>query len=390
MVKKILRRTIFSPLDAILKDSRSVGIILFSCAIISLAFSNWAFTSSYSTIWLRELNVSNSFHLPHTLLHWINDGLMSIFFFLVGMEIKREILTGELSSVRKSLLPIGAAIGGMIFPAIIFYSFNNGTEFVRGWGIPVATDIAFSLGIATLLGPRVPMSLKIFLTALAIIDDLGAIVVIAIFYGSGFHLMYAGLAVGIIVLLLLLLFLKVRFGMIQILLGLCLWYCVFNSGIHATIAGVIFAFTVPTANLDKLEHLFHKPVNFLILPLFALANTAIILPREILSAIDTGLSWGIVFGLFIGKPLGIIFACFVLVKMKWGELPAGVGWPQMVGIGLLAGIGFTMSIFIAMLAFSEHELQNISKIGVLLGSIISIVAGLICLGYFGKRLTEPQ
>lgn len=389
MIRKIIHKTLVSPALKIINDGRSIGILLFCCTVFSLLLANLSWTSGYGNLLFKEFHFPPAIHLPHTILHWINDGLMSMFFFLVGMEIKRELLKGELSTVRKAILPIGAAIGGMLFPAILFLLVNGHHETRNGWGIPMATDIAFSLGIASLLGQRVPTSLKIFLTALAIFDDLGAILVIAIFYGSDFKLGYFLCGLGI--LLVTYFFNKTRagFGWMNIVLGILLWYCIYNSGIHATISGVLFALLVPVNQLESLEHALHKPVNFIILPIFALANTFIHLPADLVSAINTPLSWGIVLGLFLGKPMGIVSICLLMVKLNWGELPSGSNWMQMLGMGLLAGIGFTMSIFIAMLAFDNAQYQNISKIGVLLGTVLSMIFGYLCLLVFSKKLTQP-
>jgi NhaA family Na+:H+ antiporter len=243
----------------------------------------------------------------------------------------------------------------------------------------MATDIAFSLGVASMLGKRVPGSLKIFLTALAIIDDLGAILVIAFFYGAAVNWLYL-LAGGIVFTVLLLLpRLKIRFGWWNYLLGILLWYCVYNSGIHATVAGVLFAFTVPVSRLSKQEHRLHVPVNFIILPVFALANTAIAIPSDFAEAFGSSLSYGIIAGLFLGKPLGILLACWCLTRLKWGRLPEGVNWMQMAGIGILAGIGFTMSIFISMLAFTDQSMQDMAKVGVLIASLLAMITGYLWL-----------
>jgi len=388
MVRKIIRRALVSPLTKIINDGRSVGIILFCCTLFSLLLANSNIWPGYGSGLHKELNFPAWLHLPRSPLHWINDGLMALFFFSVGMEIKRELLVGELSSIKRAFLPIGGAIGGMLVPAAIFLLFNSGRDGQHGWGIPMATDIAFSLGIASLLGTRVPIGLKIFLTALAIIDDLGAIFVIAIFYGGQLKLIYLLLAVGVLAVTFLLNKIKRGFGIMQVVLGLLLWYFVFNSGIHAAIAGVLFAMTVPLNKLERIEHALHKPVNFAILPLFALANTIIQFPFDLSIAVNTPLSWGIVFGLLVGKPLGICLVCFLLVKSKWGELPAKTSWSHMIGIGLLAGIGFTMSIFISMLAFEDARLQDIAKIGVLFGSCLSMVFGYLYLFLFSKKLTR--
>ncbi len=382
------RKIFITPFLDFIHDSKAVGIILLSCTAISLLLGNTSFAANYFTVINIEIPSIpvDAIHLPHTLLHWINDGLMAIFFFLAGMEIKREITKGELSSFSQAILPVVAAVGGMIVPAIIFFFINKGTAFINGWGIPMATDIAFSLGIAALLGSRVPLGLKVFLTALAIIDDLGAIFAIAIFYSASIHWLYLGIAALIIVLLFLLMRFKI-FNIITLLLAILLWYCFYNSGIHATIAGVIVALFIPVDKLAKLEHALHTPVNFIIIPIFALANTAIFLPGDIAGAISTTLSIGIVAGLVIGKPLGIFTACFITVKYKWGTLPANTSWRHIIGAGLLAGIGFTMSIFIATLAFKNAATIDIAKISALLGSFLSILFGITWLRFFCKPLT---
>ncbi len=379
-----LRRSFLNPLLEFFSDSRAIGIVLLVCTITSLLIANLIAGDGYSEFWATEFHVFENLYLPHSILHWINDGLMSLFFFLVGMEIKREMVNGELSSLRQSLLPIAGAIGGMIAPALIFLLFTKGTSAQGGWGIPTATDIAFSLGIASLLGTRAPVGLKIFLTALAIIDDLGAIVIIAFFYGAkiNFILLLACAALGIIIY-----FVNKRsrhFGVFHILLGLALWYCMFNSGIHATVAGVVFAFLVPTRLLTRYENKLHHPVYFLIMPLFVLANTAISIPAAGLSVLDGALPRGIMLGLFIGKPLGIFTATWLLVKARLADLPAETGFYKMAGAGILAGIGFTMSIFIATLAFDDKSSQDISKIAVLVASFASIIVGFLWL-YFSKK-----
>lgn len=379
-LRRIIRKQIISPVQEFIKDSRAVGITLLACTALSLILTNTGWGSSYLALIEREIHLSDTLHLPHSLLHWINDGLMAVFFFLVGMEIKRELLIGELSSLKKASLPIAGAIGGMLVPAAIYLFFNAKTEFQAGWGIPMATDIAFSLGVASLLGNRVPVTLKIFLMALAIIDDLGAILVIALFYGNDFSWMNLLYAAIVYALLLGLLKWKKNSLLVIIVGGILLWYFIFNSGIHATIAGVLLAFVVPLEKLGDYIHGLHDPVNFIILPLFALANTAILLPDDIIAGFSSSLSWGVLIGLVVGKPIGITLLAWLTVKMGWGEKPAGTSWTQILGIGILAGIGFTMSIFITMLAFSTLETQNISKLAILAGAILSVTLGLITLG----------
>jgi Na+:H+ antiporter, NhaA family len=386
-IRQILRNQFLSPIQEFIKDSRAVGIILLACTLFSIILANTHWSEAYLQLVEREIHIGDGLlHLPHTLLHWLNDGLMAFFFFLVGMEIKRELIIGELSSIKKASLPVAAALGGMIVPALIFTAFNYSTPFHSGWGIPMATDIAFSLGVASLLGSRVPVSLKIFLMALAIIDDLGAIVVIALFYGgsvSWFYLLAGAIIVAILAAL-------NKFNLNRwwatMIGGLILWYCIYNSGIHATIAGVVIAFLVPLDRLSNYEHKFHDPVNFIILPLFALANTAIIIPSNLLESLTSTLSWGVLAGLVIGKPLGITLFSWATIKMGWGEQPAGTTLFQLLGIGALAGIGFTMSIFITMLAFSDAEQQNISKLAILLGALLSIIAGLLLLQVSTRRV----
>lgn len=382
------RKNIVDPFLDFIHDSRAVGIILLICTAVALTLANTNFASFFFSVINIDISVltNTTIHLPHTLLHWINDGLMAVFFFLVGMEIKREITKGELSSFSQAILPLVAAIGGMVVPALIFFFINKGTAYANGWGIPMATDIAFSLGIAALLGSRVPLGLKIFLTALAIIDDLGAILAIAIFYSETIHWVYLGIAAVILMVLYLLIRYKI-FGFFNFLLGILLWYCFYNSGIHATLAGVIFAFFIPTEKLTAIEHKLHTPVNFLIIPIFALANTAILLPGDILGTLNTNLSWGVIAGLCIGKPLGIFAACYLTVQLKWGTLPANTSWRHIIGAGILAGIGFTMSIFIATLAFTNSATIDVAKISALAGSFLSIILGIVWLRFFCKPLT---
>ncbi|PVD53049.1 Na+/H+ antiporter NhaA [Terrimonas sp.] len=385
MAKNLITRILINPWQRVINDSRSVGIILFAGSAVSMVLANTDISDAYLGFWNQAFHLPGYLHLPHALLHWINDGLMAVFFFLVGMEIKRELLAGELSSVKKSLLPIFAAVGGMIAPAVIYLLFNKATNYEHGWGIPMATDIAFSLGVASMLGKKMPSALKIFLMALAIIDDLGAILVIAFFYGSAVQWIYLLTGIAITIVLISLPKLKISFGWWNYVLGILLWYCMYNSGVHATIAGVIFAFTIPLSQLEKMQHSLHVPVNFIILPIFAIANTAIVIPDNITHAFTSTLSYGIILGLMLGKPLGIVLACRMLVRLKWGELPAGVNWRQLTGVGILAGIGFTMSIFIAMLAFNEPAIQDMAKVGVLAGSVLSMV-----IGYVWLRFTSAE
>jgi NhaA family Na+:H+ antiporter len=388
MLKK-LANNLATPLQLIIRDSRSLGIILIICTVFSLLLANSGWSGFYTSLWAMEFHYPSVLKLPHTMEHWINDGLMAVFFFLVGMEIKRELLDGELREMKRAILPVFAAVGGMVVPALIYTMFNKGTEHAHGWGIPMATDIAFSLGIASILGKRVPVSLKIFLTALAIIDDLGAIAMIAIFYGGTIQWAMLGGAALITALIGYLARKKMPL-IFRIVLALGLWYLIFNSGLHATVSGVIFAFTIPMRELSYLEHKLHIPVNFLILPVFAFANTAIVLPGNILETLNHPVNYGILAGLVIGKPLGIVLFCYMLVQLKWGALPDHVSWMQLLGVGMLAGIGFTMSIFIATLAFADAATQDIAKLSVLLASLLSVILGSLTLAFFSKTLTrEP-
>ncbi|HEX5554397.1 MAG TPA: Na+/H+ antiporter NhaA [Chitinophagaceae bacterium] len=380
-------RRMFSPLRSFLKDSRAIGIVLIACTILSLFLSNTAFfQQGYTGFWLQHFTFPVAgLQLPHDWLHWVNDGLMVVFFFLVGMEIKRELIIGELATLRKSMLPVLAALGGMLLPAFIFFLFNGGTPFHHGWGIPMATDIAFSLGIISLLGNRVPLQLRIFLTALAIIDDLGAIVVIAIFYATDLHLAYLLTALGFMAIPLLLNVLKVERLLFYFLPGIVAWYCLLNSGIHPTIAGVLLALCIPLSKIPTLEHFLYDPVNFVIMPLFALANTAIIFPTEIGHIVHSPIAWGVLLGLVVGKPVGIFLFSFLSVKLRLAALPSNTYWKQLLGTGMIAGIGFTMSIFIATLAYPEEELQVIAKIAIIAASVIAGTIGYLYLYILIKK-----
>lgn len=374
--KKLNR--ILSPIRDFINDSRATGIILIACTVISILLSNLSFSQNmYTGFWQHAIRIAgdSNIHLPETYLLFINDILMTFFFFLVGMEIKRELTIGELASIRKSLLPVLAALGGMVCPAVIFSFYNFHTPGRSGWGIPMATDIAFSLGVLSLLGKKVPVQLKIFLAALAIIDDLGAVITIAVFYTAKLQLIYL-LFAGIPALVLILLNrFKIENVLFYILPAVALWYCIFNSGVHATIAGVITSFTMPLKSLSKLEHRLHKPVNFIIMPLFALANTAIIFPEHISEVFTSSISTGVMLGLVLGKPLGIFFFSFIAIKLGIASLPSNTNYKQLWGIGLLGGIGFTMSIFTSTLAFANDSLQIISKVSVIAGSLVASIIG---------------
>lgn len=367
------------------------GIILIICVVTSLVIANSPLGEPFADLLNTSVGGSaGNVHLEYPVLVWINDGLMAVFFLLVGLEIKRELVEGELSSPKQAALPVFAAIGGMIVPALIFALFNNNTPTANGWAIPMATDIAFAIALLSILGDRVPLALKVFLTALAIVDDLGAILVIAIFYSSEIHfdyLLYAGA-----VLFLLILFNKLNVGNIFFYLipGLFMWYFIHHSGIHATIAGVLTALTVPTtpdsrtSPLEHLEHALTKPVSFLIMPVFALANTNIGLNTGMLDSLFTNMGMGIFLGLFLGKPVGIFIMSWVAVKTGIGSLPQGSRWGQVWGLGVLAGIGFTMSIFIAMLSYNDPILQTAAKFVILLTSVVAGAVGFSVLKWMNK------
>ena len=364
-------------------SSQSSGILLLLCVAISLILANTPAGETFGDLLQLQLGA-------YTTSVWINDGLMAIFFLLVGLEIKREIVEGELSSFKNASLPIFAALGGMVVPAGIFAFFNAGTVYVNGWGIPMATDIAFSLAIVALLGSRVPPAIKIFLAALAIVDDLGAILVIAIFYTDQLHWNYLLLTAITLVLLAALNYFKVTRHMYYLVPGVFLWYFMHHSGIHATIAGVLLAFCIPTNSspteispLEKLEHRLHLPVNFFIMPLFALANTNIIFKSGMVEGLFSTLGYGIILGLVLGKVIGICLFSGIAIKAKFSSLPAESNWRHMIGTGFLAGIGFTMSIFIALLSYKGHaEIQEEAKFAILIASAISGITGFVILKYF--------
>lgn len=373
------------------QSEKTGGLLLLLCTLISLWLANMAWGEEYVNFWHSKVDASFlGLKLAYSVEHWINDGLMTIFFLLVGLEIERELYKGELANFRNALLPIGAAIGGMLVPAALHYFFNEGELTRTGFGIPMATDIAFALGMMALLGKRVPFALTIFLTALAIIDDLGAIAVIAVFYNSGISWTYLGTALGIFAMLMAFNKTGIKNLVFYLVPGLVMWYCMLQSGVHATITGVLLAFAIPFSKTDAtnpsymLQHALHKPVAFFILPLFALANTGIILNNYWYYNLSSPNSIGIVTGLVLGKPLGILLLCWIFVKLRWARLPEGVSWAMLSGAGLLAGIGFTMSIFIANLAFTDAGFIQSSKVAILVASFLATGLGLALL-YFAIR-----
>lgn len=361
-----------------LHDSRAIGILLLLCTATSLILTNLpGIGENYSQFWETEIPFLHSAHLPHSILHVINDFLMALFFFQVGMEIKRETVVGELSSPSRMMMPMIAALFGIIFPAIIFLTATKGTVYQSGWAIPTATDIAFSLGILSLLGKAVPHSIKIFLTALAIIDDLCAILIIAFFYGGQPKFTWLlGVAASILIIILVIKYLKSPFSRILYLsLGMVMWYCMYQSGIHATFAGVILSALLPIKKIPVYEKILLFPVNFLIILIFALANTSIAINASAIANLTGELSIGIVLGLLIGKPVGISLGVYLMTKMRIIRSKSKPDWMLYVGVGILAGIGFTMSIFVSTLAFEDRSLQDTAKLAVLIASTLSMIIG---------------
>lgn len=383
MHNKIARGLRRFPYYKFFVDSRSVGITLLICTVLSLILTNvGSLGVVYHDFWLKEASFFHQLNLPSCLLHFVNDALMAIFFFHVGIEIKREAIVGELSSFKKAMFPAIAALFGVAVPALIFTYVTRGTGFEKGWAIPTATDIAFSLGVLAMLGKSVPFSLKIFLTALAIFDDLCAILIIAFFYGKSPTLIYLG---GVVLCIGAALFVlkKIRNNKARNILfvfaGFVMWYCMYNSGIHATFAGIIMAMLLPVSKINRYESLLSFPVDFIIIPIFALANTSLYISGASFANLASPLSMAIILGLFIGKPLGIITATFLLVKTKIVNLPKNVTLRKFLGVGFLAGIGFTMSIFISTLAFESKFDGDTAKLAVLIASLLSMIVGFIWL-----------
>lgn len=428
---------ILAPVNHILRNKPVSGILLFVAVLISMIWINSSYAESYHNLWATHFKVGfGDFMIDKNLHHWINDGLMAIFFFVIGLEIKREIMAGDLSTWKQASLPAAAAVGGMVVPALIFYLFNKGTPTVSGWGVPMATDIAFILGMLSLLGNMVPVSLKIFLTALAIVDDLGAVLVIAFFYTEDIFILSLEYGAGFLVILAIANMIGVRktafYGIVGIL---GVWVAFLYSGIHATIAGVLIAMTIPSKTklnrfgfitrvnilmtklgetqekmgdylsdeqhhiveklkkerskieppLQKLEHALSPFVSFIVLPIFALANAGVVLHTEMFADLTNQVSLGIILGLVLGKFLGIVSFSALFVKLKISELPKGVSWGSLSGAAVMAGIGFTMSIFISELAFDSAEVRAQAKMAILIASIIAGLIGMLLIQYFSKR-----
>jgi Na+:H+ antiporter, NhaA family len=374
-------------------SEKSSGILLIICTIISLLIANSVLSHDYLSFWHVKLG-------PLSVEHWINDGLMAIFFLLIGLELERELYSGELSDFRNALLPITAAIGGMVLPAALHYAFNMGTPTQSGIGIPMATDIAFALGILALLGPRVPLSLKVFVVAFAVIDDLGAAAIIAIFYTSKLSIAYLLAAIAVWFVLFILNRMKKMSLIPYIIGGIIMWGLMLKSGVHATLAGIALAFAIPYSHVrddvaspsHKLEHLLHKPVAFLILPIFALANTGVVISEGWLQDIVSNPnSLGIISGLAIGKPFGVTCFCLAAIALGICKLPADLRWQHILGAGILGGIGFTMSIFITNLAFvGDASTINSSKMAILIASLIAGILGFICLRFFTPHVASKS
>jgi len=435
MVKKIL-----TPFQKFVNIESFSGMLLFGATVIALFLANSPFNEQFQAIWNYRIGVGTSdFQLVKPLLHWINDLLMSVFFFLIGLEIKRELLIGELNSLKKATLPLFAAIGGMLFPVIIFLTLNNNPDTTRAWGVPMATDIAFSLAILTLLGNRVPIGLKVFLIAFAIVDDLGAVLVIAIFYSTSIKWGLILIAIGMLIILFILSYRSFYSKYLTLGVGAVVWLLFYKAGIHPTIAGVLVAFTVPirqrinletyidklceiVANvqnakdpktpllsekqieevdnledwtekvqspLQHLEHKLHNWVAYLVMPVFALSNAGVVISGD--AHMDLNLAGVIGIGLLLGKLVGITSLSWIGVKTGLAVLPKDVNFKQIIGTGLLAGVGFTMSIFVANLAFKESPgLLDSAKMGVLAGSLVAGISGYLVLRFNSKKKEEEE
>lgn len=381
-------KKVFNPLLYFFKNESASGLILLTCAIIAIIIANSRFAEAYEHILHTYITIGyKEFSLSMSLLHWINDGLMAIFFFVVGMEIKRELVIGELKSIKRTILPISAAIGGMIVPAIIYAAFNFNNPTITGWGIPMATDIAFALGILSLVGKKAPKGIVVFLTALAIVDDLGAIIVIAIFYTN--QISWTALAIGLIIFSALILAnkLKVKYVSVFAIGGILLWICFYKSGIHATVAGVLLGMTLPlgknvsqskTSMLSRFEHALTPWSSFVVMPIFAFANSGVTLDIKSASTlISTPVSLGIILGLFIGKQIGVFGISYVLVKLKIAKLPSQVTKRHLYGASVLAGVGFTMSLFVSSLSFTDEAVLSTAKMSIMIASVLAAAFGTI-------------
>lgn len=417
------------PVSHFIRQEHTSGIVLLAAVIIAIVWVNSPFQHLYHELWDIKLNIGfGKYILDHPLHLWINDGLMAIFFFVIGLELKREFMAGELSTIKKASMPMFAALGGMLVPALIYFLINSGSASANGWGIPMATDIAFALALLSIAGKHIPSSVKVFLSALAVADDLGAVLVIAIFYSTSINLVPLTIGVWLLVVLLIGNKMGIRSVLFYLVIGFAVWIAFLLSGIHATIAGVLVAFTIPARTrinentyaecvkkylddfeneipnnstlttpeqhhiiekikklsldaetpLQKIEHALHPWVAFIIMPLFALANAGIVIGADFFSSLINPVSMGVAIGLLVGKFTGVLL--FTWLMVKWGgALPSGSDWKQMSGVALLAGVGFTMSLFISGLAFNSPEMMDQAKYGILLASLLAGISGIIVL-----------
>lgn len=371
-----------------ISSEQSSGIILMASALLALILMNSTIGHQFQALLETEIGWEGwGIHLRHDVTHWINEGLMAIFFLLIGLEIEREVYQGELSNLRNALLPVLAAVGGMLVPALIHYSLNRELATYKGFGIPMATDIAFALGVLSLLGKRVPPSLKVFLAALAIIDDIGAMIVIAVFYSSGLDILFLLLAAVVFLILGIMNRYKVKSLWAYIPLGILMWYFMMESGVHATLAGVLFAFNLPfedggpKSTSSKVEHALNKPVAWLIMPIFALANSGVAFNAGLISQVIDPNTIGILLGLYIGKPLGILSFSYLGILFRLVKLPEAMSFKHLLGAGFLGGIGFTMSMFITILAFGHSSVSDISKLSIMVASLMAGATGYFILKY---------
>lgn len=420
---RVVPRLIARPLRAFLRTEASGGILLLGAAAVALVWANSPFADSYESLWHTELRLAlGSLELAQNLRHWINDALMALFFFVVGLEIKRELVAGELNDARKAVIPVVAAIGGMVVPALLYFMFNADGPEAAGWGIPMATDIAFAVGVLALLSDRIPSGLKVFLLSIAIVDDIGAILVIALFYSGGIEVSWLLVAAGLLGVIGMLRRLRVYWIPIYALVGAVVWLATFASGVHATIAGAVLGLLTPARPSDprgfadvfeeasalsvesdaeslravqlqsnevvsvaeRLEHLLHPWTSYLVVPLFALANAGVVLSLDgVGDALSSGVAIGIMAGLIVGKAVGITGATWLAISLKLGRLPDGVEWIHVLGASIVAGIGFTVSLFIGSLAFDDGRLFAQAKIGVLFASLVAglIGAAVLTLGH---------
>ena len=389
-------RRIIKPFEDFFRHESSSGVVLIIFCVVAIILANSPYAINYEKFIHCKLTIGyGNLSLSKSLLHWVNDGLMVIFFFLVGMEIKRELAVGELNSVKKAALPIGAAVGGMIVPAVIYFFINRGTTGISGWGIPMATDIAFALAALSLLGSqKAPVGLAVFLTALAIVDDLGAIMVIAVFYTEKVSLMALLMALAILLVLILANKLRVNSIFVYLFLGLLLWLAFLKSGVHATIAGVILGMTIPVRSagsrsektvLSRLEHALQPWVAFGVMPVFAFTNAGVSIDIKVFKDLITSpISFGIIAGLFLGKQMGIFGFSYLMINLKMASLPKRVTMKQLYGVSILAGIGFTMSIFISTLAFKDTNMLATAKISIIVASLLSAMVGFLFLSMKSK------